>query len=136
MFYIFWNLAGVGRKRAKLLGQDVYRTYLMCGVLTLGVWLLYPIAWAVSEGANLISSDSEAIFYGVLDLIAKPVFSVALILGHWNIDPARLGLTINYGDELVDPSAVREKAAQRDGVVDNSAVHNNATDTAVSTGTA
>ncbi|KAJ9602058.1 hypothetical protein H2200_013418 [Cladophialophora chaetospira] len=99
MFYVFYNLAGVGRKRAKLLGSDIYRTYMICGVLTLFVWLCYPIAWGVSEGANLITPDSEAVFYGVLDFLAKPVFSVALIVGHWNIDPARLGLTINYGDE-------------------------------------
>jgi len=100
MFYVFYALAGIGRSRAKLLGQDVYRTYMMCGVLTLGVWLLYPVAWAVSEGANIIPPDSEAVFYGVLDLLAKPVFSMMLIAGHWNIDPERLGLSINYGDEL------------------------------------
>ena len=145
MFYVFWQLAGVGRKRAKLLGQDIYRTYMLCGVLTLFVWLCYPIAWGVSEvscpfvcnsphsskdhvlssvlfmrpinncqangfgqGANVIAPDSEAVFYGVLDFFAKPVFSVALIIGHWNISPARMGLIINYGDEIVPQS--REKA--------------------------
>jgi bacteriorhodopsin len=122
MFYIFWNLAGVGRKRAKLLGQDIYRTYLLCGVLTLFVWLCYPIAWGVSEGANLIAPDSEAVFYGVLDFLAKPVFSVALIAGHWNIDPARLGLTINYGDEL-HPRPIGEKIAH-DGVARDGVAHN------------
>lgn len=100
MFYVFWQLAGQGRSRAKRLGSDIYRTYMLCGVLTLFVWLCYPIAWGVSEGANLIAPDSEAVFYGILDFLAKPVFSAALIVGHWNVDPARLGLTINYGDEL------------------------------------
>ncbi|EXJ58878.1 hypothetical protein A1O7_06308 [Cladophialophora yegresii CBS 114405] len=114
MFYIFWNLAGVGRKRAKLLGQDIYRTYMLCGVLTLFVWLCYPIAWGVSEGANIIAPDSEAVFYGVLDFLAKPVFSVALIAGHWNIDPARLGLDINYGEDRV---LRKEEKAARDAPV-------------------
>jgi bacteriorhodopsin len=122
MFYVFWNLAGVGRKRAKLLGQDIYRTYMLCGVLTLFVWLCYPIAWAVSEGANIIAPDSEAVFYGVLDFLAKPVFSVALIAGHWNIDPARLGLVINYGEDRV--SRTGEKAARdtASGAVGNAGV--------------
>lgn len=30
--------------------------------------LLYPIAWALCEGGNVIQSDSEAVFYGVLDI--------------------------------------------------------------------
>lgn len=115
MFYIFWTLAGVGRKRARRLGSDVYRVYMMCGVLTLFVWLCYPIAWGVSEGANIIAPDSEAVFYGVLDFLAKPVFSVALVLGHWNIDPARLGLEITYGEER-DHEIRGENKRSDDGV--------------------
>lgn len=55
------------------------------------LWFLYPIAWGLCEGGNLISPDSEAIFYGILDLLAKPVFGALLIWGHRGIDPARLG---------------------------------------------
>lgn len=33
------------------------------------VWILYPIAWGLSEGGNKIQPDSEAVFYGILDLI-------------------------------------------------------------------
>jgi hypothetical protein len=32
--------------------------------------------------------------YGILDLLAKPVFGAILLWGHRNIDPARLGLRI------------------------------------------
>jgi bacteriorhodopsin len=38
------------------------------------LWLLYPIAWGVSEGGNVISPLKEMIFYGILDILAKPVF--------------------------------------------------------------
>ncbi|CDR43625.1 CYFA0S12e02674g1_1 [Cyberlindnera fabianii] len=31
--------------------------------------ILYPVAWGLSEGGNVIQPDSEAVFYGVLDLI-------------------------------------------------------------------
>ena len=94
MFIVFWTLAFSARKNALRIGADVHRVYLSCGVWTLFIWLLYPIAWAVCEGGNIIAPDSEAVFYGLLDLCAKPVFSIMLILGHWNIDPARLGLMI------------------------------------------
>lgn len=33
------------------------------------VWLLYPVCWGLSEGGNVITPDSEAVFYGILDLI-------------------------------------------------------------------
>ena len=65
------------------------------------MWLLYPIAWGVCEGGNVIAPDSEAVFYGILDLIAKPVFGAALLWGHRNIEPARLGLRIREYDEDV-----------------------------------
>lgn len=73
MFGIFWELAFASRKQAKTLGSDVNRVFVSCGVLTLFIWCLYPIAWGVCEGGNLITPDSEAVFYGVLDFIAKPV---------------------------------------------------------------
>ena len=73
MFGVFWEPAFHGRSRARALDDDVHRVFLMCGVLTLGVWLCYPIAWGVAEGGNVIAPDSEAVFYGVLDFLAKPV---------------------------------------------------------------
>jgi bacteriorhodopsin len=57
----------------------------------------------VSEGGNVIAPDSEAVFYGILDFLAKPVFGALLIWGHKDIDLARLGLNIrDYdGDALL-----------------------------------
>lgn len=98
MLVVFYELAVTGRKHAKALGADIHRTFLMTGVWTLFIWALYPVAWGLSEGGNVISPDSEAVFYGVLDFCAKPIFSALLIWGHWNIDPARLGLRITDYD--------------------------------------
>ncbi|KAI5364830.1 putative archaeal/bacterial/fungal rhodopsin, rhodopsin, retinal binding, yro2-like, 7TM [Septoria linicola] len=98
MFGVFYNLVIHGRKSARHLGPDVARTYTICGVLTLVVWALYPIAWGLGEGGNVIAPDSEAVFYGVLDFLAKPVFSIALVVGHWKIDPTRMGLVLRDYD--------------------------------------
>ncbi|KAK9426090.1 putative Family A G protein-coupled receptor-like protein [Seiridium unicorne] len=93
-FYVIYNLLGTGRSHASALGGDARKTYMLCGVFLSGLWFLYPIAWGLSEGGNVIHPDSEAIFYGVLDILAKPVYGALLIWGHRNINPADLGLHI------------------------------------------
>lgn len=101
--YIVWVLVWEARINASRVGSDVGRAFLVCGSLTTVLWILYPVAWGVCEGGNIISPDSEAVFYGVLDLFAKPVFGALLIFGHRGIEPSRLGLTIKdyQGDEHV-----------------------------------
>jgi len=111
MFYVFWNVGIEGRKHAKALGSDVHRVYVLCGVWTLFLWLLYPISWGLCEGGNVISPDSEAAFYGALDFCAKPVFSVMLLIGHWNIDPGRLGLRIR---DVAEPPVSEKGADDKD----------------------
>lgn len=96
--YILYHLVWESRRNATRLGADVGRCFLMCGTLTSILWILYPIAWGVCEGGNVIAPDSEAVFYGILDLLAKPVFGALLIFGHRNINPAQLGLTIRDYD--------------------------------------
>lgn len=100
LFVIAYSLAIDARGRANKLGKDIGRTFLICGAMTTFLWFLYPIAWGLCEGGNVISPDSEAVFYGVLDLLAKPVFGALLIWGHKDIDPARLGLNLkDYTEE-------------------------------------
>jgi bacteriorhodopsin len=99
LFYIIYTLVIPARRHAAALGSDVSRAYNMVGVWTLMLWVLYPIAWGVSEGGNVISPDSESVFYGVLDVLAKIGFGAMLLWGHRNIDPARLGLKFRSYDE-------------------------------------
>lgn len=72
------------------------------------ILILYPIGWAVSEGGNVISPTSEAVWYGVLDLILGPVFLFYLVFGLRNIDYNTFGLqSLKYTDtRLTTPSAV------------------------------
>lgn len=32
------------------------------------VWLIYPVAWGLGEGGNVIRPTSEMVFYGILDM--------------------------------------------------------------------
>lgn len=70
-FVVAYTIAFEGRAYSRTLGPDVARTYTTCGAWTAAIWLVYPIIWGVCEGGNVISSDSEAIAYGILDLLAK-----------------------------------------------------------------
>ncbi|KAK3985675.1 ion channel activity protein [Cladorrhinum sp. PSN332] len=94
--FVVWQILFDGRRHAAALGGSIQKTYLSGGVLLIFVWFLYPIAWGLSEGGNVIHPDSEAIFYGVLDIVAKVGFGAILLVGHRNIDPADLGLGIRH----------------------------------------
>lgn len=105
LFFIAYELAIDARRHANAHGGSVKSTFLQTGVLTLVLWFLYPIAWGLSEGANVLHPDSEAIFYGVLDVLAKPGFGFLLLWGHSKIDPAQIGLATR------EPGVVAEKTA-------------------------
>jgi len=134
LFFIAYNVVYVGVQHAKPLGREVSRTYVICGGWTIFLWFLYPIAWGLSEGGNVIAPDSEAIFYGILDILAKPVFGALLLWGHRNIDPAVLGLHIrDYDDRPIHGE--KTAVGNNNGVVNNGATNDPATGTApISTG--
>ena len=109
-FFVAYNVVFVARRHAYALGAEIHRTFLITGVWTIFLWFLYPIAWGLSEGGNVISPDGEAIFYGILDILAKPVFGALLIWGHRNIDPAQLGIFIrDYDEPIGQRNGIHEK---------------------------
>ena len=61
------NDLGKGSGKAAALGRKV-------GFFTLVLWSAYPIVWVVAEGTEVISPDTEAIAYTILDVLAKSVF--------------------------------------------------------------
>lgn len=95
LYHLFWS----GRKHATPLGADIKRGYTIIAGWTVFLWCLYPIAWGLSEGGNVISPDSEHVFYGILDILSKVGFAGLLLWAHNNVDQRRLGLHIrDYED--------------------------------------
>ncbi|KAH6706211.1 hypothetical protein BKA61DRAFT_136451 [Leptodontidium sp. MPI-SDFR-AT-0119] len=98
LFFILYQVSYVGQKHASGINArnntDIGRSYMLAAGWTMALWFLYPIAWGLSEGGNVISPDSEAIFYSVLDVLAKPGFGLVLLFAHRNIEPADLGIFI------------------------------------------
>ncbi|KAI1465358.1 bacteriorhodopsin [Daldinia caldariorum] len=109
LLFIVYELLFDARRHASTLGGAPKKTFMFCGSFLIFLWLLYPIAWGLSEGGNVIHPDGEAVFYGVLDILAKPVFGLMLILGHRKISSSQLGLRIRNRSqttsEKYNPSA-------------------------------
>jgi len=74
LFYIWFVLIGPARTSAGILGPDFRKAFTGSAAILSFLWLLYPIAWGLADGGNVISPDSEMVFYGILDVLAKPVF--------------------------------------------------------------
>ncbi len=87
-----------GRARAARLGAAPRACFDACALWLLLVWTLYPVVWGLGEGGNVIHPDSEAVFYGILDFLAKPVFGALLLFMHRNINPADLGHRYHRSD--------------------------------------
>lgn len=103
-----WKVLGVGRSFATRLYVDASKTFTLLAGWELFLMLLYPIAWAVSEGANVIHPDSEQAFYCTLDVLSQGIFAVLLVVLTRKHDTDALGLTFgDYGRHR--PAGMREK---------------------------
>ncbi|KAK9456859.1 hypothetical protein V1511DRAFT_495505 [Dipodascopsis uninucleata] len=94
---VMYNLIFVARVNAKEQGSEVYRHYLVMLVGIAFIWTLYPIAWGLSEGGNVIAPDSEGVFYGVLDVISLPVLCSYFVYASRKVSVEGLGLAFEHG---------------------------------------
>ncbi|KAK0548093.1 hypothetical protein OC846_004612 [Tilletia horrida] len=76
MLYVFFILYGPARTSAKAVSAENGKVYFQGAIVLSFLWFLYPIAWGLADGGNVISTDGEMVFYGVLDVLAKPVFAI------------------------------------------------------------
>ena len=107
--YIVYELLFSVRNRANSLGSDIHKAYLIPAALESLIWLIYPIAWGVCEGGNVIAPDSEAVFYGILDIATIICIPALLLFSLRDIDLARL---VPRGPRA---EASVEKAAHQNG---------------------
>jgi bacteriorhodopsin len=62
--YVLASIFVSGRASAGRVGNDIGAHVMRGGGSFAFLWSLYPIAWGVSEGGNVINSTGEMIFYG------------------------------------------------------------------------
>ncbi|KZT67766.1 heat shock protein 30 [Daedalea quercina L-15889] len=93
-------------------GGGVLRTaYLRSAGLFSFLLITYPIAWACSEGGNVITNSSEMIWYGILDLLVGPVFLFFYLWQLADVDYATFGFTSWALTDAAPAAPVGEKSA-------------------------
>lgn len=78
LLFVLWMLFGRVRQEAKRYNLKSYMSLLT--FLTV-LWVLYPVVWLIGNSElSLISTSSEAAIYAILDVTAKSVFGVILLV--------------------------------------------------------
>ncbi|THH18897.1 hypothetical protein EW146_g2184 [Bondarzewia mesenterica] len=87
LFYVFTHLIfNVGRFEYPSPTGRTHGSFLATSVILACIWFIYPIIWALSEGGNVINPTAEMIWYGIMDLIAGPVFLAYFFWSHSEVD--------------------------------------------------
>ncbi|RPD53281.1 heat shock protein 30 [Lentinus tigrinus ALCF2SS1-7] len=107
LFYIWYVLLWHGPRTTFAAGGHVRTGYRLAASYLSFLLLLYPIAWACSEGGNVITVTSEMIWYGILDLLAGPVFLFLFLFELRGVDYAAFGLQSGKYTDTVGPNTGR-----------------------------
>ncbi|KIW44128.1 uncharacterized protein PV06_05162 [Exophiala oligosperma] len=96
------------RESAEVLGYS--RHYMILSGWVNLLWLLYPVAWGLSEGANVIGVTGGFIFFGALDVLLLPVLSVGFLVLSPGWDWAKLQLDFSEyrGVRSIDNQPTKE----------------------------
>jgi bacteriorhodopsin len=119
MVLLIANIFLEGSRGAKRLGTRSH--HLLLTGLTILLWLLYPIAWGLSDGGNKIGGTGSAVFYGVLDVVLLiGVTAVTLVLSRkWDYNRMNIFFTQHgrvYHDNRVHPEKDAPLGAHHEGV--------------------
>ncbi|KAI0385713.1 hypothetical protein F5Y04DRAFT_244502 [Hypomontagnella monticulosa] len=81
------------RESASRLG--IGRDYITLSGWLNTLWLLYPIAFGLSDGASVIGTTSSFIFFGILDVLMIPLLSFAFVILGRKWDYVKLNLAFS-----------------------------------------
>ncbi|KUJ06856.1 family A G protein-coupled receptor-like protein [Mollisia scopiformis] len=101
------------RESAQVIG--ISRDYMILASWTNLLWLLYPIAFGLSDGGNVIGVAEAAIFFGVLDVLLLPVVSVGFLVLSRGWDFEKLQLDFSEYRGLRHGQASEEEGALATG---------------------
>jgi bacteriorhodopsin len=97
------------REAAEAIG--VGRDYIILAGWTNLLWLLYPIAWGLSDGGHVIDANAGFIFFGVLDALLLPIVGVGFLFfsRHWDFHHLQLDFSDYRGTRHTDGSLAKEQ---------------------------
>ncbi|PNP79140.1 hypothetical protein FNYG_07578 [Fusarium nygamai] len=99
-----------GRTSAARLGLS--RDYLMLSGWVNLLWMLYPIAYGISDGGNVVGVTGSFIFFGILDVLLIPglAFAFMFLSKRWDYGALNLHFT-QYGRVNAGNGVFPEKRA-------------------------
>ncbi|KAF2021999.1 family A G protein-coupled receptor-like protein [Aaosphaeria arxii CBS 175.79] len=104
---VIWHLVVNGRAQAAAKSNEVAKFFFAIGGFTILVWTAYPIVWGFADGARTLSVDGEIIAYAVLDILAKPIFGLWLLITHAKIPETNVELGGFWAHGLSREGALR-----------------------------
>lgn len=113
------GLFTLGRTAATRVGMGSHYT-MLAGWASL-LWLLYPIAFGLSDGGNKIKVTSAFIFFGILDVLMVPVLAFATIFLSRRWDYGKLNLHFTQYGRVAQGGHVVEKGPATGGVTGEAA---------------
>ncbi|ESZ98609.1 opsin-1 [Sclerotinia borealis F-4128] len=82
LLVIMYQMIIPGRRAVSTKDAKTSKLFVSIAAYTLIIWTLYPVVWGIGDGSRTWSVDAEVIAYAVLDVLAKPVFGLWLLLAH------------------------------------------------------
>lgn len=82
--------------------MGIVRDYMILSGFMNVLWLLYPIAFGLSDGGNVIGVTGGFVFFGILDVLAGPVWSVMFVMMCRNWDYRKLNLAFSDARHPID----------------------------------
>jgi len=107
LFYIWYVLLWYAPRAAFAASELRSGWYISSGYFSF-MLITYPIAWACSEGGNVISPSSEMIWYGILDIFAGPGFLFFFLWNLRSVDYSSFGFR---SGKYTDSAVTAEKGA-------------------------
>ncbi|KAJ5591587.1 uncharacterized protein N7459_001956 [Penicillium hispanicum] len=103
------------REAAALLGIE--RDYIVLSVWLNVLWVLYPVAFGLTDGGNVIGVTGGFIFFGVLDVLMVPVLTFGILFFARNWDYRKLSIAFSDSRPSRESSGMLKEAEASASVV-------------------
>ncbi|KAH8166590.1 hypothetical protein CIB48_g1668 [Xylaria polymorpha] len=101
--YLILAMSTLNESREAAHRIGMARDYIILSSWVNLIWLLYPIAFALTDGAGTLSVTNGSIFVGILDILMMPLWSIGFIIMSRRWDYKKLQL--DFSEHRFDPNA-------------------------------
>ncbi|PYH93869.1 family A G protein-coupled receptor-like protein, partial [Aspergillus ellipticus CBS 707.79] len=78
--YLILAMSTLNESREAAAKMGVKRDYVLLATWANVLWLCYPVAFAVSDSADVLGVTAGAVFFGVLDVLLMPVLGLGFVV--------------------------------------------------------